>query len=196
MACRYEAVCLAACTLRPTPFLPAFAQCNAGDAVHDGGAAQLLTNLGVHGPLSQVDECLVKVLAGHLLVEASVEQDGATVALGGGLCSSSGLGSDSDSTDSDAEEQPFASRPSAGGVGAELAERLAKLQLALGAPAPHALHAMIVHCIEVRWARAPGQQAARAERSRQGPLGWLLQCNVRLALCLTFGPPGAWPHLL
>ncbi len=125
------------------------------------GAAHLRSSMNLPGGVVDADEFLSKMLAGHLMLEAAMEQQEAAAASESRLSGGYGSTSDSDATDPDAEgEQPFTPRtPSspAGGISSELAQRLARLQLAMDAHPAEAHRCMILYCIQVstQW---PGRQ--------------------------------------
>lgn len=96
-------------------------------------------------------DCLSKLLAGHIMVEASMEAGGPAPAIRAVLSSGRSSVSDSDATDSseEEEERPSAPRSPGGGISPELAQRLARLQLAMDASSMEALHCMVQHCLQV-----------------------------------------------
>ncbi len=96
------------------------------------------------------EDCLAKVLAGHFMLEAAMEVEAAAAASRSRLSGSLSPSSDSDFSDSDADgEQPFAPRTPSGSISSGLAQRLARLQLAMEVTPPEALRCMLKYCIEV-----------------------------------------------
>lgn len=146
------------------------AACHAGDVVRDRGLELLLSRLQRPPGVVEVDATLAKVLAGHLLLEAALEQDEAAAAAAAGRSGGGGILSDSDSTDSEGEEgQPFTARSTAGAIPAERAGRLAKLQLALDAPPSDVVQLLIMYCLEASAPAGAYQAGAACEACQMLP---------------------------
>lgn len=105
---------------------------------------------------ARADECLAKVLAGHVMLQAVMAQEEAASTAGGLRCLSPSSLSDSDATDSDDSEggegegqRPGGAQSQRAAVNAEVASRLAIMQLALCAPPFEAMESLLSFCVGV-----------------------------------------------